>query len=144
MLEILAKNDKTWRIYAYKICKDEDLANDLVGDMYIKLHNKQIKEINLNRYVYRTLQSVFLERIRKKRQLPTVSIDLLHSVEIQEIENKHLSECLEKLKWFDREILILTHTLSLREAERETGVHYGVLQYHKQKALKKLKKIYNG
>ena len=57
---------------------------------------------------------------------------------------KNLQESLKRLKWFDREVLKLTHDNSLRVCGELTGVHYTVLNYHKTKALKKLKKIYNG
>lgn len=142
MLEQLSKNHDTWISYALLICNDKETAKDLVQDMYIKLYKKE--KVNKS-YVYDTLKSIFIDQVRKQ-QHKNISIEEVLYLEAESIDYdmKHLKECLNKLKWFDREVLIATHTNSLRKAEALTGVYYGVLNYHKQKALKKLKKLYHG
>ena len=144
MIEELAKNDSLWRSYALKICNNKDLADDLVGDMYIKLHNST-KELNRS-YVYRTLKTLFLDEVKRLNKENKVSIESLYYLESEEItKDKHLQQCLDQLKWFDKEILLLTHNgHSLRVNEKLSGVYYGVLNYHKNKALEKLKILYNG
>ena len=37
ILKELSSNDKKWRKIAYGICKDKQLADDLVQDAYLKL-----------------------------------------------------------------------------------------------------------
>lgn len=145
MLEELAKHDELWRFYALKICQDKELADDLVGDMYIKLHDKDLERIyDLKQYVYRTLQSVFLNIIKKENRFRTVSIEEYTTLKAETSEDKHLKACLENMKWFDREILLLTHEFSLRKSEELVNVNHCTLNYHKHKALKKLKILYHG
>lgn len=141
MLEELSKDDMTWKHYAYLICGDKELSQDLVQDMYIKLYKKE--KVN-KRYVYRTLQALFIDHLRKQKE--TVSIESLYYLEenSDRIDTTHLEDCLKRLKWFDREILKMTHSNSLRACEKLTGVNYSVLNYHKTKALKKLKILYYG
>ena len=142
MLEELSKKHDKWLSYALLICNDEDLAQDLVQEMYIKVHKK---DKVTNSYIYETIKNTFIDMVRKK-QHKNISIEEVLYLEAESIDYdmKHLNECLQKLKWFDREVLIATHTNSLRKAEALTGVYYGVLHYHKTKALKKLKKLYHG
>ena len=142
MLEELSKKHGKWIGYALSLTNDEELAQDLVQDMYLKVYDKT--DLN-NSYIYKTLKSLFLDTIRDKRNDNKSLEEVLHlEAENIDYDMKHLNECLQKLKWFDREVLIATHTNSLRKAEALTGVYYGVLHYHKTKALKKLKKLYHG
>ena len=40
MLLELSKKDKKWRHIALKLCGNKDLADDIVQEMYLKLHDK--------------------------------------------------------------------------------------------------------
>lgn len=141
MLEILAKNHDTWIRYAYLICKDEELSKDLVQEMYLKLHKKS-KDKADKRYVFRTINSLFIDNIRKRKN--EISLEYIFNLETENNSSVYeLKECLSKLKMFDRGVLQLTHEYPLRQAQDLTGVHYTVLNYHKQKALNKLRKLYN-
>jgi len=66
MLEELAKKDKYWRKVALNICKDKELSDDLVQDMYIKLHNYQ-KQIN-DFFVIMVIRNLFLD-VKKKKSI---------------------------------------------------------------------------
>ena len=143
MLEILSKKDKQWRIFALYICKDRSLADDIVNDMYLKLYKKS----NINDYyVFRTIKSIFLDYLRQKKD--NVSIELIQELKVsdnQTLEERYLvNDALKQLTFFEREILLHTHEKSLRDCEKATGVHYGVFNYHKNKALPKLSKILKG
>ena len=145
-MSFLYDNDVLWKSYAFKICGCKDLANDLVHDMYIKLHEKT--EINKG-YIYLTLKSLFIDHLRKN--VKTISID--EAIEKRQIDCKtskidkgykkgEVYESLSKLKWFDREILKMTSEYSLRACESFTGVNHVLLRYHKEKALNKLRKLW--
>lgn len=140
MLEELSKKDKQWRIFALYICKDKQLADDIVNDMYLKLMDK----VSVNDYyVFRTIKTTFLDYIKANSN--TISIDLFPDFDIFDNETtkeRHeVNEALKKLSFFEREILLHTHEKSLRDCEAETGVYYGVFNYHKKKSLEKLSKI---
>ena len=145
----LTDNDKLWQEMAFNICKDKHLAKDLVQDMYLKLLNK--KNIDAG-YVFKTIRNDFYNRCKKKKiEIPHG--DLSYFTEIydneQKLENrKELVDFLngqDYISWFEREVLYITHHYSLRQAQEETGVYYGVLNYHKKKALNKIKEnLQNG
>ena len=140
MLEELSKKDKQWRIFALYICKDKQLADDIVNDMYLKLMDK----VSVNDYyVFRTIKTTFLDYIKANSN--TISIDLFPDFAIFDnettTERHEVNEALKKLSFFEREILLHTHEKSLRDCEAETGVYYGVFNYHKKKSLEKLSKI---
>lgn len=164
MLEELSKKDKEWRIMALYICKDKYLADDLVNDMYLKLHdsNKQYHEIN-EWYVYRVLTTIHLNII--KRDKKTISLDDKNPImsfakyaanrlrkEKNDIDKENLDlrmqldKALDELGFFDREILLHTSERSLRKnveylnqfGEGKT-LNKNSLYYNKKKALEKLK-----
>jgi len=143
MLEELSKHDELWRFYALKICGDEDYAKELVNDMYIKVYDCS-PEYWTKRYIFRVIKNLFLNDVKSNAKMPKINIDEVYYLKNQDKTDEHLEECLQNMKWFDREILLLTHEFSLRKAQDEVGVYYGVLNYHKNKALKKLKIMYHG
>ena len=143
MLEELSKRDLEWRVMAFKICKCKMLADDLVNDMYLRLHNR---EIATDYYVYRTMKGLYQDMFRKKEYKDTVSINDFHYLEHDQDETTEkryeLLEMLKSVSWFEREVLLQTSEKSLRKCEEDSGVSYQVYNYHKQKGLKKLRKKY--
>lgn len=107
--------------------------------MYIKLHNH--KGQITKRLVYLTINCIFKDGLKKKR-IETVQLQYNNTIhETDELDRRlEALDLLKNLSFFEKEVLLLTHEKSLREAEKETRVPYYVLNYHKKKALKKLKK----
>ena len=62
--EYVVKDDK-YKAYAYRICNCHDLKNDLVNEMYLKLHGilegDPSKEIT-DGYIYFMIKSIFLDK----------------------------------------------------------------------------------
>jgi DNA-directed RNA polymerase specialized sigma24 family protein len=144
VLEELSKKDKIWRKMAFSICKCHTLADDLVHDMYLKLseYNKPVNDY----YVYYAIKHIYLSYIKNNKEVPLNALYFTKDnsdIELLELR-KEIDQALNKMTLFEREILLHTHEKSLRECELETGVAYGVFNYHKNKLLPKLKKIYNG
>lgn len=72
MLEKFVVNDDLYRSYALKICGCNDLKNDLVNDMYIKLDGiltKDPKKKIDNGYIFLMIRSIFIDGIRKNREI---------------------------------------------------------------------------
>jgi RNA polymerase sigma factor (sigma-70 family) len=65
MIEKLAVNHKQWINYALKVCGNLDDANDLVQDMYIKMHTID-KEVNSS-YIYCVIKNIYLDQYRKNK-----------------------------------------------------------------------------
>lgn len=146
MLEELAKEDSKWRQYAYGLCKDHQLSGDLVNDMYLRLYNTKSNSFS-KRYIFRTLRNLFLDHIKTNNK--TVSLEDIAIIESD--NNEVTSDRLDLLDMLDdtlglfkKEVLLITHEMSLRKAEAETGVSHLKLHYHKQKGLDKLRQKYNG
>ena len=141
MLEELSKNHQEWLKMAISICKNKRDADDLVQDMYLKIHKVQPKKIN-KWYVYRTLSTLYIDKIRKRKE--TISIEQLFNLEDKQTDKdilefrKIMTTALEELQLFDCEILLHTHEKSLRKTEDELGIQFTKLHYWKKNAMKKL------
>lgn len=149
MLEELSKQDKKWRIFALTICNDKHLADDLVNDMYIKLHDSKKKPEEINDwYIYRVIKTIFIDKLRKDNKIKFVSYENIEAINDTELteRRKELNDKLNQLTLFDREILLNTAERSLRENIKyfDGVLSLRVLHYSKQKALQKLKELYNG
>ena len=140
LIQRLSVNDDLWHQYALKICGCKDLSNDLVNDMYLKLHDK--KEVNKG-YVYRTLKSILIDYKRENKNIVSIEdypLEIEHFDDgVLEKRKDVLNLMRNTLTAFERETLLYTHEMSLREAEKDSGVPYHVLHYHSKKALKKMK-----
>ena len=65
LLEICDRHSK-WVRMAQKF--DYDNAEDLVQEMYLKIHNLDPNEVN-DVYIYRTIKSIFIDEYKKKKIL---------------------------------------------------------------------------
>jgi DNA-directed RNA polymerase specialized sigma24 family protein len=138
MIEKLALKDSLWRTIAFKICKDKMLSDDLVQEMYIKLHDCQ-KEIN-DFYVIRTIRNLFLDTIKQNNN---VSIELFYNFE--EINNTFeptdyelaiINSC-DKLPYLQNGLLKENYDLSVRQiSEKYQYINYGLIHRELDKARK--------
>lgn len=143
MLNQLVKRDAEWRKLALQICGCPHNADDLVQEMYLKL-SEYDKEVN-TAYVYFAMKHLYLAKLKKSNK--EVLIDDFSR--ITRIDDNYttqdrydLLDMVGDLHWFEREVLLITHEKSLRQAQEETGIHYTKLNYHKHKGLNKLKQKY--
>lgn len=156
MLEELAKRDKEWRRMALSICNDKDLADELVQDMYIKIHDMGKKEVN-GFYVYYTMKHLFYDRFKKTKEIPVdVEFEVIiadaklngnwintnHEDHVLRIREE-INDCLNELSFKDREILLNTHERSFRKNEELLGLSATSLWFWSKEALEELKKIYD-
>ena len=126
MLKKLAENHDQWLNIAFKLCKCHDLSNDLVKNMYLKLHDYD-KEIEPG-YIFRTIRSIYIDGIRKNK------VDL--DVEYKELQSDDLDidsfiiiekqyETIEKvklsLKWHEQKIIELSNEIGIRPLSRALG-----------------------
>ena len=75
MLEYLAKKDSRWRELALTITKDKSQADDLVNDMYLKLHGTEKKEVT-DGFIFFILRNMFLDGKRKKKKEIPLSLSI--------------------------------------------------------------------
>jgi DNA-directed RNA polymerase specialized sigma24 family protein len=126
ILNELAKQDKRWRSVAFNICKDKDLADDIVQEMYINLAH--YKEFN-SRLVYKTMTNIFLLMLRNKK---LERLDDVHNLSINQEAfepNDYEQNILDKfdaLEWIDQELIIESYDRSVRQIQEEYPlIHYG-------------------
>ena len=148
MLErFVGKIDK-YRAYAFKICQCHETKNDLVNDMFIKLHgildDDPSKEIT-DGYIYFMLRSIFLNQKRKQREYVVEGQIYEQPEDDGPLEGRMMiNDELSKMSFVEREALLCTSEESLREIGKKSGVHYLTIFKLKNKYLDKLKKQING
>lgn len=132
MLETLAKKDEFWRKVSLNICKDKELADDIVQEMYIKLCDSK-KELN-DYYVIIVIRNLFIDRCKKKRTANIEDYSFL-SVPQEETEaDDHDREIIINLKWWEKEIITMCYDHSQREVARILNINYGFVHRVVKKA----------
>jgi DNA-directed RNA polymerase specialized sigma24 family protein len=120
MLEQLAKRDKDWRKMAYQICGDRMTADDLVQDMYIKMANCQ-KEVN-EYYVIRVMINLFKDNIKSNSKFTELTDTIKATSTAFELDDKEF-KFVKGLKWWEKELLELSHDNSCGQIERDYKIH---------------------
>jgi len=121
MLKELAKKDAQWRKMAFQICKDKDLADELVQEMYLKLYQNTnlIKE----GYIYTVLRNLFYDYAKQQKDIliDFSNIEILDDGDyIEPIDYKAL---IKGLTWYERTMFELSTLVGQRELSRQTGIH---------------------
>lgn len=117
LLQLLAARHNDWLNMAYSFGLHTEDAEDLVQDMYVKMHDfSSAERIQYNDdintfYVYITMRNLFYDK--KKKEVPTVNIDALHYLPEAEEENdkealefllEKMNKCLDQEHWYNRKI----------------------------------------
>ena len=138
MLEELCKRDKDWRKIAFKICKDELLADDLVQESYLKAYNinKQINDF----YFILIIKNTFLDYLRQKK---TVSIENFYNFKTPEnfeLDDKQL-KVVKECYWVAKDLLLMSEDKSIRKIAQELNVNYRFIYRVIEKEKKKWQEL---
>ena len=121
ILNELAKKDALWRKMALQICKDKDIADELVQEMYIKVSTKT-KPLS-DGYIFVTLRSLFYDHLKNKEIL----VDDFSRFQIiveeysEELDIDYI-KLTKNLTWYERTMFELSTLVGQRELERQTGI----------------------
>lgn len=134
MIEQLANRHNEWVCMAKKICRDSELANDLVQEMYLKLLNHKC-EINEG-YIYLTIKNIFIDQKRKTKEYPSElspNIPYKEDTDLDELQHDNnnfilTKETFKELKWYEKEILKLSTTEGVLELSRSSGISKFTIQ----------------
>ena len=121
ILEELAKKDAQWRKMAFQICKDKDLADELVQEMYLKLYNNT--NLIKDGYIYTVLRNLFYDYAKQQKDVIVdfSNIEILDDGDyIEPIDYKAL---IKGLTWYERTMFELSTLVGQRELSRQTGIH---------------------
>jgi len=116
MLEELAKKDDIWRKKALQICKDRDLADEIVQEMYIKYYKNNVTKTD-EFYVIATLRNLFIDHKKKPYNSEITEVPEYEKFQTDDKEES----ILKKLDWFEIELIEMNYDKSLREIGREIG-----------------------
>lgn len=129
MLNELAKHHQEWLNIAYHICKDRYLADDLVQEMYLKIHKRNLqKEVN-NWYIYVTIKHLFFDHLKQENQYTEINERTLEQAE-NVTDSAYFSlldrldEELDDLHWYKKRLIIEKQIKSPRTIQEETSINY--------------------
>ena len=144
MLELLAKNDNYWREYAFNLCGDKNLADELTQTMYLKLSSydlnrfKSYEEKQQLRFVRNSIRFIFLDIKKKKKDARLEELhyvqDNINTFEPNNEEQKYL-DAFNSLDWVSQELLLESLDKSFRKIQKEYNIHY----HYAYKVVKKAK-----
>ena len=120
ILDELAKKDAQWRKMAFQICKDKDLADELVQEMYLKLYQNTnlIKE----GYIYTVLRNLFYDYTKSQKDI-IIDFSNIEIEDTEYIEPVDYFQLMNGLTWYERTRFALSTLVGLRELSRQTGIH---------------------
>lgn len=105
ILSSVAKKDKEWRRIAYNISKSKSKADDLVQDMYLRLHKYNVDRWNYS-FITLLLWNLFKDNCKEKKELPLETDNYIVTNE-------------EKKSYNDRDLFILKEINKLSEDEKK-------------------------
>jgi DNA-directed RNA polymerase specialized sigma24 family protein len=120
ILQELAKKDAQWRKMAFQICKDKDLADELVQEMYLKLYQNTnlIKE----GYIYTVLRNLFYDYTKSQKDI-IIDFSNIEIEDTEYIEPVDYFQLMKGLTWYERTMFELSTLVGQRELSRQTGIH---------------------
>lgn len=150
VLKKLYEKHKTWCNIVESFGCNPETAEDIVQDMYIKIHKLVEKGTDITYgddinhfYIFRTLTSIFLDYKRKESKTSTMTLEEFaeHIEQQDEVDYEkpynRVLEAMTELYWYDRKVYeIIEGGESISELSRKTNISYYSL-YNTYKKVKK-------
>lgn len=153
-LILIAEKHKTWIDIVVSFGCHKETAEDIVQEMYIKIHKKLTKGLNIMYkdeinyyYIFKTLKSLFYDLKRKGKNIKIINIDDVHiNVSNLDIDYdaayKKITDELDKMFWYDKKVFELINAgESIAELSRKSYIQYYSLYNTYTKVKNKLKKL---
>jgi hypothetical protein len=152
---LIAEKHKTWIEIVTSFGCPAETSEDIVQEMYIKIHKKLNKgldimykdEVNYY-YIFKTLKTLFYDLKRKEKNIIIVNIDdnineLIAPENIDySINYKKVNLLLSKMYWYDRKVFeIINSGESIATLSKKTGIVYHSLYNTYIKVKNEIKKI---
>jgi RNA polymerase sigma factor (sigma-70 family) len=153
-LQKIAQKHNDWVRIVKSFGCEGDKCEDIVQEMYIKIHTLIVKGIDISYdddinhfYIYRILRSLFIDLCRKEAKITKVNVDYLEKFvqeeevkEYKDIEGKmkELDTLLDKVYWYDKKVFdLISDGMSIAELSKKTSISYYSL-YNTYKNVKTL------
>ena len=137
ILDQLSKQDSKWRQIAFQICKDKQLADDLVNDAYLRVIN--LTECD-ERLFKKTLKNLFIDYIRKQNKLVDTVRETTYepnTYNISDYEQKVINR-FYKLPILDQELIKGHADQSFRLLSENYGIDFQKIRRDIAKNIKKI------
>ena len=168
ILDLLAEKHKDWISIVVSFGCNKDTAEDIVQEMYIKMHRLIYKGTNIMYnesevnyfYVFRTLRSMFIDLTRKQGRVNLMSIDTDEFIQHYktQLDKKNFSnlsdetdltqlyeevnKVLDDLHWYDKKIYqYIEGGESIKGLSDKTKISYYSIYNTYRKVKKELKRI---
>lgn len=155
-MELLAAKHSDWVKIVSSFGCDKELAEDITQEMYIKIQLKleagldiaYEDEINYY-YIFKTLRTLFLDLMRKRKNIYKVNIDTINNLDKKDTEQVNYTEKydsiineLDNMYWYDKKVFLLIDSgESVASLARKTGIPYYSLYNTYKRVKEKLKKL---
>ena len=153
-LQKIAQKHNDWVRIVKSFGCEGDKCEDIVQEMYIKIHTLIVKGIDISYeddinhfYIYRMLRSLFIDLCRKEAKITKVNIEYLEKFvqeeeikEYKDIEGKmkELDTVLDSVYWYDKKVFdLISNGMSIAELSKKTNISYYSL-YNTYKNVKTL------
>ena len=156
ILKLLYFKHKDWCDVVESFGVNKDTAEDIVQEMYIKVHKLVVNGTNIMYndnevnyyYIYRTLYTLFLDLKRKESKVDILGLDDITKdltqdefVDYDNLFDKLTNE-LETLYWYDRKVFELIDSgESFQDLSEKTKISYYSLYNTYRKVKRHLKDI---
>ena len=151
---LIAKKHKTWIEIVTSFGCPSETSEDIVQEMYIKIHKKLNKgldimykdEVNYY-YIFKTLKTLFYDLKRKEKNITIINIedvDIDKSISDIDYDKAYaiIKEELDNMFWYDRKVFeIINSGESIAEFSRKSYIQYYSLYNTYNKVKDKLKKL---
>lgn len=133
-----------------KRVKDEDIANDILQDIFVKIHLKLdtlTDEEKLTSWVYQITRNSILDYFRKQKpqtEIPESLTEIKEEKNFNEELNKCLTPMIEQLSDEAKEAILQTELgdLSQKEYAEKLGISYSGAKSRVQRAKKQLHNLF--
>lgn len=135
MVEFVENYDD-WVKLAKSLVGDE-VANDIVHEAYIKLHNYNYDKLNRS-YIYLTIRSLCIDYLREKSKIIKVDVIDIETEQFDISKEYNYSSIIEKKEkeinkweWYDALLfeIYTNENKSLRQLSKDTGISLTSLHY---------------
>lgn len=124
-IETACKQDKRWRLIAYNILKDKDVADDIVQEMYLKIND--VTKLIDDGYIIITIRNLCYNYLKKKKDIPLITDPRIeHNINfgVTDYEQEILDRFKEE-KWYRQVLIEESYYKSIRKIAKEYNVDYG-------------------
>lgn len=148
------KKHKVWVDIVCSFGCNPQTAEDIVQEMYIKIHKKKQSGLNIDYgdndfnyyYVFKTLKNLFYDLKRKQNKVTIIDIEYCNNMISKDnfidyqITYNEIKKSLNKMYWYDKKVYELIESgQSVAQLSRKTGIPYYSLYNTYKKVVKLLK-----